>query len=129
MAAHAKDRKAHVADGSWRADRHAGLVDAGGVAGVEQDSKVWNLIELWQQRFDAAMAEVDRDGATIENAGNQIVPHPAHKVAKEASSELRALFALVGISPLNRARLGKSGDASDDLDDGGLPPAVVRHAD
>lgn len=129
MAAHAKDREAHVKDRTWRADRHAGLVDAGGVAGVEQDSKVWNLIELWQQRFDAAMAEVDRDGATIENAGNQIVPHPAHKVAKEASSELRALFAIVGVGPLNRSRLGKGAsddDASGESD--GLPPAAVRHA-
>jgi phage terminase small subunit len=127
MAAHAKDREAHLADKTWRADRHADRVDAGGVPGVEADSSVWNLIAQWQQRFDAAMAEVERDGATITNAGDQLVPHPSHKVAKEASSELRALFAIVGVGPLNRARLGKGAVDDDAGASDGLPPAAVRH--
>jgi hypothetical protein len=126
----AKDRSSAehlVSRGDWRPSRHADRVDAAGVPGVEADSSVWNLIEQWQQRFDAAMAEVERDGATITNAGDQLVPHPSHKVAKEASSELRALFAIVGVGPLNRARLGKGAADDESGADDGLPPAAVRH--
>lgn len=129
MAAHAKDRKAHVQQGSWRADRHAARVDTAGVASVDEDSRLWNLLDHWQNVFDAAQQDIERDGVSIESAGGQIVPNPACKVMKDAGAEVRALCAILGIGPLNRARLGK-GAADDDgdvLDDAGLPPARVRH--
>lgn len=128
MAAPAKERKAHVKDGTWRADRHAARVDTAGVASVDEDSRVWNLLDHWQRVFDTAQQEIERDGVSIESAGGQIVRNPACAVMKEAGAEIRALCAVLGIGPLNRARLGKGAvDDDDQLDDAGLPPARVRH--
>lgn len=121
MAAPVKDRALHVADGTWRADRHGGRVDAGGVAGVECDALLWDALEHWQAVFLQARSEVMELGATVVSAGEQVVPNPAHKVMKEASAEMRALAAILGIGPLNRSRLGvAAGESSDDADDIGV---------
>ena len=121
MAVHSKDRSELVRGGTWRADRHAALTDAGGVPGVEADSILWNQLAQWQARFDDAATHVDEEGPTIESRG-QFVPNPACKVMKDASSEIRELCKVLGIGALNRARLGAGGgdDAEDDA--AGAPP-------
>lgn len=129
MAAPAKERNAHVSQGTWRADRHAKRVDTAGIASIDEDSRLWNLLDHWQRIFDAAQQEIDQLGVSMVSAGGQVVRNPACAVLKDAASEMRALCAVLGIGPLNRARLGK-GVADDDeaqLDDAGLPPARVRH--
>jgi P27 family predicted phage terminase small subunit len=113
MAGHAKERRELVAGGTWRADRHAGLVDAQGVAGVEHDSVLWNQLAQWQDRFDEAVADVAANGPTMDSKG-QVVQNPAAKMMKDASAEIRELCKILGIGPLNRSRLGVGGSDEDD---------------
>lgn len=116
--------KAHdelVSAGTWRADRHAGLVDATGVPGAEYDSILWNQLAAWQARFDEAAADVEANGSTMDSKG-QVVQNPACKVMKDASSEIRAICAVLGVGPLNRSRLGVGGGDDDGGDIPGAPP-------
>ena len=126
MAVHSKEREALVAEGTWRADRHAGLVDVAGIPGPEADSVLWNQLEAWQRRFDEAAADVEARGTTLDSKG-QAVQNPSCKVMKDASSEIRELCKVLGIGPLNRSRLGASSSGDGEPDDvPGAPPRVRR---
>lgn len=127
MANHAKEREAHLADGTWRADRHAAKA-AQGVPDDVEDSRLWALLDHWQCVFEAARVEVDENGISIQSA-TQTVKNPACGVMAEATKEIRALCQVLGIGALNRARLGassSSGDEDGDVLD--LPPLPKRGA-
>jgi len=116
----AKDRVSNVslvASGDWRPSKHASRVDNAGVADVSEDARIWDVLDYWQKVFDLARVDVHERGVRIENAGGQEVPNPSTKVMKEASAEIRALYAILGVGPLNRARLGVSTGGGDDADD------------
>ena len=50
------------------------------------------------------------------------------KIAAEASKEIRALAAVLGIGALNRSRLGVSPESDGPPEDDGMPPAYVPPA-
>lgn len=123
MAMHAKDQSELIASGSWRARDHAARAGQS-AASDDEDARLWQLVDHWQSVFEAARVEVDENGISIQSA-TQTVKNPACGVMADATKELRALFQVLGVGPLNRARLGASpSDGASDGDEFADMPAL-----
>lgn len=86
---------------------------------AEQDLPLLRELCYWHAVYTDAQAAMRREDGTVETlvdvgaiVGSDGVPrpklveHPALKILKHASSEIRALSDLLGLSPLARSRIG-----------------------
>ena len=136
----------HLAEGTWRRDRHALPVLVGGrtppeppehlsaeertlfvemveAAGSILDRADGLLVEgavymLMEAR--AARAWIARDGLLVTNRLGRVVPNPAVRVELASLGELRLLLDRLGMSPASRARLGSpppGRDVADEFDE------------
>lgn len=76
------------------------------------DRADWPLVEIVAlriARMRQARRVVDREGMTTMSTKGTVMVHPAARLEREAAAEVRQLLDQLGIGPIGRARLGKSG--------------------
>lgn len=76
---------------------------------TEQDLPLLRELCFWHVVYTEAQAEMSNEDGSVTlfvGAGDKIKEHPALKILKHATSEIRALSDLLGLSPLARSRIG-----------------------
>lgn len=76
---------------------------------TEQDLPLLRELCFWHVAYAEAQESMRREDGGLElfdPTANTMKEHPALKIIKHASSEIRALSDLLGLSPLARSRIG-----------------------